>query len=193
MEKSSSSSPPPPSSSSSEWVSLTLSLSLSLSLTHTYTHIQTYTYRHAHTHTSRPSWTSLCVSLLNNTQYTQKADEVNFLPHSKYWCAHEWQSIGEGHLLIRPYFSSDQLVLHILLEGFVKREVSGRTAAVLRDATLCSHRLTFSRNVSLEVKWWFHIVVRTRLLLGLFPISDFHIFDNLSTATRRDTQGLSIL
>ena len=92
-----------------------LSLSLSLSLSHTHTHH------------------SLLADPLDSIQCPHRVDVCKSLLIGRYWGVHLW-SLWENvtHELVHPYFISRiQHVPFILIGCFVRREVSGRTTAVL--------------------------------------------------------------
>ena len=79
-----------------------------------------------------PYWSSFVKSLQNSTQCLYRADESKF-----FQAGQVKESTGECCLWVCPYFSSSsQHVLFILLAWFVRLEVSGHTAAVLKNFNL---------------------------------------------------------
>ena len=80
-------------------------------------------------------WPLLLVSPLDRIQCPHKPDECKFLLVGQHWCGHVYESTGERSLWVCSYFTSCTWhVLLILLEWFVRWEVSSYTAPVLSGA-----------------------------------------------------------
>ena len=89
--------------------------------------------------------------------------------------------IGECHLWVHPYFSNSGLhVLFILLEWFVRWDVSGHTADILLGVAsriyskqhitfLFNSHLTFSSNILSAFMWCTHAEYRHSLCLEEIP------------------------